>query len=503
MRTPRWILWAALSLTISTPTLFGADDQTAAIAALLKRIEDLEKQVKELQKAPPATLPPSTPAVATSPTETADAARIETLEQQIKVIERKDELAKEAAAEKAKTSPVVTLGPTGLSVRTADTNFVFRMRGYVQADGRVFLGDSAGTDTFLMRRVRPIFEGTVYDRFDYRVMLDFGSGQSLSVNNNNIVQDAYVNARIYPWLNVRAGKDKEPVGLERLQSGANLLFVERAFPTLLVPNRDVGLQLRGEFWNGALEYQTGVFNGTPDGGSNDFDTDTDKDFAGRLFAQPFKNGDQRLLSGLGFGVAGTIGNQEGPLRTLSGPSQQRIFGYLSGTGATNSPLVTANGQHWRFTPQGYYYLGSFGLFWEWVTSDQEIARTAGSSVQRTTVDNRAWQVAASYFLTGEDNGWKPVAPRRNFSFGGEGWGALEVAARVSQLNVDPGLFPLFANPTTSIDEALEWSVGLNWMLNRNIKLTLDYSHTSFEGGEQSATTINDEDVIFSRVQFSF
>lgn len=492
---------AILSASLAVMLSATADDQAATIAALLKRVEELERQVKQLQTGAPAA-PVAAPAPAVNPPPT-EADRLVAVEQQVKVIEQKDEAAAKAASEKAKTAPVVSLGPTGLSVRSADSNFVFRFRGYAQVDGRMFLGDSLGTDTFLMRRVRPIFEGTVYDRFDYRVMLDFGSGQSLTVNNNNMLQDAYVNARIFPWLQVRAGKDKEPVGLERLQSAANLTFVERAFPTALVPNRDVGFQLRGEAFQGALEYQTGVFNGAPDGGSNDFDTDSDKDFTWRVFTQPFKNSDNKLLRGFGVGVAGTIGNQFGPLRTISGPSQQRIFNYLSGTGATNSPLVSADGQHWRFTPQGWYYYGPFGLYWEWVTSDQEIARVAGNSTQMANANNRAWQVAASYFLTGEDNGWRPVSPRNNLNFSGDGWGAFEAAARVSQLNLDPSLFPVFANPLASVTEALEWSVGLNWYLNRNIKLTLDYSHVSFEGGEQNPSTLQDENLLFSRVQFGF
>ena len=44
----------------------------------------------------------------------------------------------------------------------------------------------------------------------------------------------------------RFGKFKPPVGLERLVSDSDMLFVERALPTDLVPNRDVGVQVYGE-----------------------------------------------------------------------------------------------------------------------------------------------------------------------------------------------------------------------------------------------------------------
>src|SRR5205823_3707158 len=106
-------------------------------------------------------------------------------------------------------------------------------------------------------------------------------------------------------------KFKEPVGLERLQSGANLLFVERGLPTQLVPNRDVGVQLHGELFDGAVNYAAGLFNGVQDSGSGDSDVGSDdhKDVAARLFAQPFKKSKPGPLQGLGFGLGGSWGNQ--------------------------------------------------------------------------------------------------------------------------------------------------------------------------------------------------
>jgi len=90
-------------------------------------------------------------------------------------------LEKETSAEKAKSTPTVSLGASGLSIRSADSNFVFKVRGYVQADARFYADNSVGGsayDTFLIRRARPIFEGTVYDKYDFRVMLDFASDRA-------------------------------------------------------------------------------------------------------------------------------------------------------------------------------------------------------------------------------------------------------------------------------------------------------------------------------------
>lgn len=433
--------------------------------------------------------------------------RIEELEQKVKIQDRKTELDKEVAVEKAKTAAAVSIGAGGFQVRSADTNFVLKVRGYAQVDGRFYADDKSGTssrnDTFLIRRLRPIFEGTVLDKFDYRIMLDFPSGSPTSAGNNGLVQDAYVNYRPFQQFQIQAGKFKEPVGLERLQSGANLLFVERGYPTQLVPNRDVGVQVQGDLFGSRLNYAVGVFNGVANGGSGDNEqSDDEKDIAGRLFATPFVKSGNDWLRGLGFGVAATYGNQEGALRGFTSPGQQSIFAYRTGAGTNaGSANVTADGAIWRVSPQAYYYKGPFGLVAEYVVSSQKVRRAAGGNTFQT-LENTAWQVAASWFVTGEDNSFKAVTPRKPFVWGGGGFGALELTARYGQLDVDDDTFPLFANPATSATGAASWGVGANWHLNRNIKLSVNYEHADFSGGT-SAFLAQGEDVVLTRAQFSF
>jgi phosphate-selective porin OprO and OprP len=426
--------------------------------------------------------------------------RIEELEQQVKVLSRKGEIAEETATERAKTAVSVSAGASGFQIRSADTNFVLKIRGYAQADSRWYIDDNTPVnDTFLMRRVRPIIEGTVFEKYDYRLMLDFGSGVTASAANNAYVQDAYLNARFLPEFQVQAGKFKEPVGLERLQSGANLLFVERAYPTQLLPNRDVGVQLHGDVLNGSLSYALGLFNGVADGGSGDIDrTDDEKDVAARLFAHPFKNTEIEALQGLGIGVAGTYGNQAGTPRSYTSPGQQTIFSYHTGTNP-----VTQDGTVWRISPQAYYYWKSLGVLAEYAISSHDVTRTVGGVTSSSELEHTAWQVALSYFLTGEDNSFRAVTPLKPFGWGGDGWGAFEIAARVSGLRLDRDTFPTFANPDTSARDAMSYTLGLNWHLNRNVKASVNYEHTDFKGGDLNPVIANGEDVIMTRAQISF
>ena len=430
--------------------------------------------------------------------------KVDDLEQQLRVLKRQLELDKEASTEKNKTTPVVSIGTSGLSIRSADTNFVMKIRGYIQADARFYPDDAAAAapnDTFLLRRVRPIIEGTVWDKFDYRLMLDFGSNLSLSSANDPFVQDAYFNWRLFPELQIQGGKFKEPVSLERLQSGSNLLFVERAYTSQLAPNRDVGFMLQGDLFDARLSYAVGAFNGTADGGSSDFEAaDDEKDIAARIFANPFKDSKIDALRGLGFGVAGTFGNQEGPLRGYVSAGQQTMFSWNPASVGTNTVSVVADGEHWRIAPQAYYYYGPFGIFGEYVISNQKVRKNNPTQFGR--FQNTAWTVSASYFLTGEENSFRGVTPKRPFSLSNGGWGAVEIAARVQGIDIDDAIFPLYANPATSATKATTWGVGVNWYLNKNFKLNLDYENTEFEGGT-SPLLARGEQVILTRAQVSF
>jgi phosphate-selective porin OprO and OprP len=421
--------------------------------------------------------------------------RLDELDQKIRVLDRKDELDKEQAAEKAKTAPQVTAGKDGFSLKSADGSFVLKLRGYVQLDGRFFQSDDQrpATDTFTLRRVRPILEGTVYKIFDFRIMPDFGGGQT-------VLQEAYLEGRLSPLFKVRAGKFKPHVGLERLQSGADLLFAERAFPTNLVPNRDLGVQISGDLAGGVASYAAGVFNGVPDGASGDGDTNDDKDYAARLFFQPFVQG-TGMFKNLGFGVAGSTGDQEGTtaapnLPAFRTPGQQTFFSYRADGTVPNT--VIADGQRTRLSPQAYLYIGPFGLLTEYAISKQEVRR---DTIARELA-HKAWQVAASWVLSGGEPSYRAVNPKKVFDPAAHTWGAFEIAARYHKQEIDDDAFPTFANPASSASVAEAWAVGFNWYFNRNLRLLLDYETTRFEGGAATGDR-EDETIIFSRFQIAF
>src|SRR5689334_21340769 len=88
-------------------------------------------------------------------------------EQRIKMLERRLELQEEASS--ASSHSGVKANSNGFVIQSTDDRNTIRFRGVVQLDGRWFSGgiDTTNSDTWLLRRVRPTFEGTVNGIYDF------------------------------------------------------------------------------------------------------------------------------------------------------------------------------------------------------------------------------------------------------------------------------------------------------------------------------------------------
>lgn len=412
--------------------------------------------------------------------------RVEALDQKVKVLERKLELADEEAANKAKAASVASASDKGLSVKSADGNFELRLRGVLQVDNRTFLNDEAKalTDTFLIRKARPIFEGTFAKYIDYRVMPDF-AGSSVTL------VDGYIDLKYVPAATVRVGKFKPPVSLIRLQSDNDAVFLERSLVGSLTTDRDIGVQVGGAVFDNTVNYAVGVFNGLANNAVSINDTNDNKEVAARLFFQPWFN-NPGLLQGLGFGVGGTVGHQTGSadVGRLRSPGQADVFGYRS--------TVIADGNHTRVVPQLYFYRNNFGLLAEYAQSSQQV-RTGTSTAK---LEHTGWDVEVNWIVTGEDASYRGVKPAADFAPGKEGWGAVELGFRYGELNVDDAAFTTYADRAGSVTSGNTAGAVVNWYLNRNTRVSLDYEQTDFTGGA-AAGDRRTEKVVIGRLQLAY
>ena len=561
-------------------TLLGMTDVYAAdpdvlekriheLESRLSKMDQLEKRLEKLDRLEALSVKSeasyAAPAVATiSP----DVAKLKT---KVNVLERKLEVQEEVSTAAFKKLPIFDGGENGFKITSSNKEHQLRIGSSIQTDYRNFLGDNppawipsssaatgwyggVGPDSIFLRQARIILEGYVFKDIYFKLMPDFAQNSTTS----NLIPDAFVDFAYQPKASLLVGKYKPSIGLERLQGDANTVFLERAFPTNLAPNRDMGLQLHGSFAKpgyiaekspGAIDsknfftYQVGITNGTGDSGNiamngalpnSASSFANNKEFDGRIFAQPFQHSGYDWLEGFGVGVSGSFSNPDHlalvAQKTPLGQSQfvdytsmnAQTEGKILIDATTGKPVltqrnITSNGGANRIYPQAYWYKGPFGLMGEYVASTQTL-NASGTAATKSTVNNisqtnTASHVQFSYVVTGEDNQFEGVKPIRNFDPGKGTWGALQLAARWSQLTLDNDSFKLL-DPTKTASQATEFTVGANWFLNKYSLIRFDYENVWYTGGAGTSkgtganTTYNianrpSEQVLSTRFQLAF
>ena len=507
------------------------EKRLAKMDQLEKRLEKLDRL--EVMSAKSEPVPAAPQAVTVSP-------EIAKLKTKVNTLERKLELQDEVNTAAFKKLPIFDGGENGFKITSSDKKHQLRIGSSIQTDYRNFLGDNppawiagtaptgfsgagwyggVGPDSIFLRQARIILEGYVFNDIYFKLMPDFAQ----TSNTSNLIPDAFVDFAYQPKASLLVGKYKPSIGLERLQGDANTVFLERAFPTNLAPNRDMGLQLHGAFAmpgyktekapgpidsKNAFTYQVGITNGTGDSGNiamngalpnSSTQFANNKEFDGRIFAQPFQHSGYDWLEGFGVGVSGSFSNPDHltlvAQRTPLGQSQFVDYTSLNAsTAGAVQRTVTSNGNANRIYPQAYWYKGPFGLMGEYVASTQTLnasgsatAGKFGSNVNNITQTNTASHVQLSYVVTGEDNQFEGVKPIRNFDPGKGTWGALQLASRWSQLTLDNDTFKLL-DPTKTASQATEFTVGANWFLNKYSLIRFDYENVWFTGGAGTATS---------------
>jgi phosphate-selective porin OprO/OprP len=229
------------------------------------------------------------------------------------------------------------------------------------------------------------------------------------------------------------------------------------------------------------------------------ETDDGKDVSGRFIVRPFKTQPiTNPLKGLGLAISASAGHAKGAValpafRTQT--LQQPYFSYVNGANA-----AIGDGTRTRYSPQVWYYYKAFGGWGEYVHTTTPITR---DTVTKQDIDHDAWQVAASWVLTGEaaTDAGIGVRPRNNFDFGNGHWGAFQIAARYHVLEVERAAVALGLAAAGSSRKAAAFTAGLRWYLNGNVWYTFNFERTAFDG--EAAGPRQAENGIAFRTQLNF
>ncbi|AGA30180.1 OprO/OprP family phosphate-selective porin [Singulisphaera acidiphila] len=381
-----------------------------------------------------------------------------------------------------KKSPLkANFGP-GFELMTEDKEFQLQLHQETQFDARTFIphGDDYARSGFVFPRVRLFFNGRITQPIEYTISLNRGfSGLDLL--------DGFVNFRYDDRAQLKVGRFMTPFNYEQFAIQNMWLFApERSlFTSNLGLNRQLGVQLWGNLFDNRVDYAVGAF----DGPRNSYeDYNEAKDVISYLNIRPF--GDQEkgsLLRDLNVGGSFSYGEQDNPVvprafRTASNASNASTADLFSPPFLILGDSTRERGQRTLWSAHAAYFYKQFSFFTDYNGGILRYAvnKKAAESVE---VPVSGYSVAMGYFLTGESQERRTILePKHPFSLRRDklGPGAWELIFRYSSLEFDHSVFTGgLANPELWSQRAWTTNLGMNWYLNRYVKIYFDWQHTEF------------------------
>lgn len=361
-------------------------------------------------------------------------------------------------AQQPKPGPVFSTDD-GLKLASADGAFSLQVGTLQQIDFAAY--DADGTDLAdgsQLRRSRLSLGGTLFKDWQYRFEYEFAKSAAVTP-----ITDAYVVYNGFKPFTVTIGQFKPPFSLEALTADKSATFMERGLPFYLISPlivRAPGVQLAdsGARWSAAA----GIF-GEPLG--NGATGDEGWGVAARGTLAPYLAEQRVVHLGLGLTWHKTTADNSGTTPPTSSiaftakPESDQAPSFLN-----TKPLLDTDS--YRFV--GAELATAWGPAslqgeYDWVN----VARDHGSD----DLAFSTWYAQLAYTLTGEVrpykvgrgvfDGVKPAHP-----LGSQGWGAFELAARVSQLDLNDG----------SVAGGLQrdLTLGGSWYLNRYMRVSANY-----------------------------
>lgn len=444
----------------------------------------------------PAAVAPATPPPASS----ADPAELKALKEQldalnqkILVLERKSEIEKEEKATKAKDTPVLTY-KDGFTFSSGDGQYQLKIGGWVQTDLAAIdssksLQQAFGKeqDGFGFRSARIRLNGKLTDFVEWQAEYEFAGENGTDTPS---FYDTYVQFDGIPYLpgaagDLRIGHFREPFSLEELTSLRSLTFQERSLNAVFNPVRNIGIQWSDAVFGAEkqerLSYQVGLFKVADNWpSSNDSDDDQGWAVTGRVTGLPYYKGNGEQL--LHLGLAYSHRNPDGAVLGWNARPESRLaqFRYANADGTAPTPplapfrLRDARADNVdQFNLEAAFNYRSLLLQGEYTYA--KVDTTFGGERNFS-----GYYLQASYLLTGETHPYKNangvfdrVRPKKNFGFKpGDGWGAWEVGARYSGVDLTDG--PVRGGKQSG------YTVGVNWYINPFVGASLNYSHDKVE-----------------------
>jgi phosphate-selective porin OprO/OprP len=403
-----------------------------------------------------------------------------------------------APSENSRRFPLEASCADGFQVDSADKQFHFHFGGTGQIDSVWFIGPAGAfnapggapspvgnSSATLLRRAILQANGDLFGQFDYSIQFDFANASNdgdsdeppsfSTFSTSPAAMNVWIQIRDVPFFGyVRFGNQDKPIGFDDNTAAANLPFMERA------DNQDAfygpfdngfSLGLTAQNWDKSerMTWRYGIFRPA----TNVFGVALNKYAIGaRVTVLPWYEDDGRQLIHLGLGYWGGEVVQD-VLRDRARPLLRNAPGFAV-------PVLVDTGEvggshQFTFGPEFALVYGSLTVQAEYAGQFFTDA-TDTSGVNEGTVYYQGGYIEALYFLTGEVQPYDRragvfgrVIPLHDYHLkSGDpccACGAWQVGVRVSYLNLD--------DKDIQGGKLYDWTLGLNWFLNANMKLQLN------------------------------
>lgn len=332
-------------------------------------------------------------------------------------------------------------------------------------------------DSFGVRRVRIGVKGDIDDNVFYKIQTEFANAEDFQF------RDVFLGVKNLPLLNtVIIGNHKRPYNLDQLNSSNDNVFLDRPFvgDAFNDGNRRFGISTNGHTEDLRYNWRSGVFNMENIQDDGMFSGDNYQlEVASRWAATPWYDDKSGGRGYMHLAVAAAHRFPDG-----LGPNNLSEYSSIA---EAITPNILATGPIFGAESESLYGLeavlnvGAFQVVAEYMETFVDRFEPAG-----TNLNFHGGYIQAAYMLTGEHMPWKRntgtqgrVKPFENFfsvrdcdGCIGRGWGAWQVAARYSYLDLN--------DEDIVGGQADSLTVGLNWFWNQNSRMQFNYINGDLE-----------------------
>ena len=508
-RTPSWLsagLACILLCGVSTQAIAGAvPANDARLQAMQRQLDEMRSQLEQMRAGSPQQ----------DPRLTAIQQQLEAMAAQLAEMKSTQESASTdiAVLKQAPGGSFVT--PTLPSGKPAfsstDGRFTANIKSVVMFDtGKYFQKKNLAavvTNRDLnegsnFRRARIGLDGKLFRDFDYSFIYEFGG--SGAEDPGRLYEAAVTYTGIKP-LRIKVGAFEPNIGLAAATSTSQMGILERPAPAEVARNvaagdSRVGLQVSGNGvfgegdsglatrWFAATAFTGNTISSISSAGSattQPFDEQTA--WIGRIALAPYSTTDWQAHVGgnLQYVIQPNDTGAAVPTRygvQLRDRPELRVDGTrLIDTGVIDARHVTVMGLEAAFQTGPFLIESEYFRY--------RIDRRITTALVPNDPRFHGWYVQGSWMLTHETRGYNPIearfdGPKPTYNFNPEAgtWGAFEVAARYSMidLNYREGAGGLPVLGSVRGGEQRIGTLGVNWYLNPSMRIMLDYQHVKID-----------------------